>query len=75
MEKYGLNQRFTETSADAALTLDAMAGVIHPGSYEDRLENLTSVIKAYEKRITFLDSQLDFVEAVLVRVSSYHSDL
>lgn len=74
-EKLGLNKRFAEASADAALTLEAMAGIAAPESYENRLENLTSVIKAYEKRITFLDSQLSFVDGVLGKVSSFCNDL
>ncbi|MEP7456452.1 hypothetical protein [Phyllobacterium sp. SB3] len=70
-EKLGLNKRFAEASADAALTLEAMADIAHPESYETRVENLTSVIKAYEKRIVFLDGQINFVDGVLGKVSSF----
>jgi hypothetical protein len=75
MEKSGLNKRFAEASADAALTLEARASSAAPESYENRLENLTSVIKAYEKRATFLEDQLSFVEGVLGKVSAFYEGL
>ncbi|MHC1550444.1 hypothetical protein [Phyllobacterium sp. K27] len=75
MEQLGLNKRFAEASADAALTLEAMAEIAEPDSYEGRLENLTGVIRAYEKRAAFLESQLSFVEGILGQVSSFHDNL
>ncbi len=75
MEKIGLNKRFMEASADAALALEAMDDTADPETYENRLESLTSIIKAYETRIAFLDSQLNFLEDVLGKVSSFHDDL
>ncbi len=75
LEKLGLNKRFAEASADAALTLEAMTDIAEPESYEGRLENLTSVMKAYEKRVAFLESQLTFVEGILGKTSSFYDEL
>lgn len=75
LEKLGLSKRFAEASADAALTLEAMTEIAEPESYEGRLENLTGVMRAYEKRVAFLESQLNFVEGILEKLSSFHDDL
>lgn len=73
-EKAGLRKRFTDTSADAALTLEAMSGQNDTIAYESRLDDLTVSIQGYEQRIMFLDTQLEFVEGILGSIGSFIRD-
>ncbi len=70
-EKVGLRKRFTDTSADAALTLEAMSGQNDTNAYESRLDDLTVSIQGYEQRIMFLDTQLEFVDGILGSIGSF----